>query len=149
MTNYHYASLVVDTNVSEGINRGDVIMFEAPDGTEVYGQSISRVIALPHETIEIIEGQIYIDGMKLDTFYGSYHRRGMDVEHFIEFRKSEGYNDDESELRQRFAINLDKVTLNENEYFIIGDDWFRSVDSRVFGAITSDRVIGIVLGYKK
>ncbi|QYG95521.1 signal peptidase I [Iamia sp. SCSIO 61187] len=56
--------------------RGDIIVFDVPDGEpsiSVDGQRVNdlikRVIGLPGETVELRDGDVYIDGEKLDEPY--------------------------------------------------------------------------------
>lgn len=58
------------------VNRGDVIVFEVPEGEplmEVDGQQvkdlIKRVVGLPGETVELRDGEVYIDGELLEEPY--------------------------------------------------------------------------------
>lgn len=77
---------------------------------------IKRIIALPGETIKIQNGKIYIN----------------DKEYNDEF----AYGD---------TSDYEQVTLGENEYFILGDNRLISKDSRYFGTITEDEIIGKVV----
>ncbi len=36
--------------------------------------------------------------------------------------------------------------LDKNEYFVLGDNFKQSIDSRYFGVVTSDKIVGKVLG---
>lgn len=46
--------------LNEGVLRGDIIIFEYPDNErEIY---VKRVVGLPGETIDIVDGKIYING---------------------------------------------------------------------------------------
>jgi signal peptidase I len=58
------------------VNRGDIIVFEVPEGEplmQVDGQEvkdlIKRVIGLPGETVELRDGKVYVDGELLDEPY--------------------------------------------------------------------------------
>jgi signal peptidase I len=58
------------------VNRGDIIVFEVPDGEplmQVDGQQVNdlikRVIGLPGETVELRDGEVYVDGELLDEPY--------------------------------------------------------------------------------
>ena len=84
--------------------RGDVIVFK-PKGNDNVHYYIKRVIGLPGETIEIKDKSIYIDGEKLEEEY---------VTTAIE---DSGYL-------------TEAVTLDEDEYFVLGDDRGNSEDSR-------------------
>ena len=77
---------------------------------------IKRIIALPGETIKIQNGKIYIN----------------DKEYNDEF----AYGD---------TSDYEQVTLDEDEYFILGDNRLISKDSRYFGTITEDEIIGKVV----
>lgn len=84
--------------------RGDIIVFK-PKGNENSHYYIKRVIALPGESVEIIENRIYINGKKLDE---SYETTNID----------------------NVGLVSKKIELNEDEYFVLGDDRESSEDSR-------------------
>ena len=74
---------------------------------------IKRIIGLPGETVEIKDNEIYINDKKIEDKYG-----------------------------YGVTYNIDKVTLKEDEYFILGDNRKISLDSRVFGTIHKDEIKG-------
>lgn len=146
--------LVVDRDDKE-IKRGDVIYFKSPDFTiesnpdfnmpEYY---ISRVVGLEGETVEIKNGQVFIDGKKLDTFYSKALRRGQNEEEFFKESDPANRSDDES-WKEYFATTLELVKVEANTVFVLGDNWWRSTDSKDFGVLPIENVKGKVLGYKK
>ncbi len=102
------------------INRGDVVVFERPDNAPAAPGDpedlIKRVIALPGETIETRNGVVHVDGEPLDE---PYLVAGMST------------------------TNLDvPLTIPEGEVFVMGDARNNSTDSRVFGPISTDLVLG-------
>ncbi len=83
--------------------RGDIVSFYYPDdGETLY---LKRIIGLPGETVEIKDGRIYIDNKLLD------------------------YNKDMEDIVNP-GLAASPITLSYNEYFVIGDNWNSSEDSR-------------------
>jgi signal peptidase I len=99
------------------INRGDIVVFERPAGQpeSQIKDLIKRVVGLPGETIEARDGIVYVDGRALEE---SYLPEGVTT----------------SNLRRR--------RIPEGHVFVMGDNRSDSADSRVFGPIDEDLVIG-------
>lgn len=74
---------------------------------------IKRVYAFPGETIECKNGEIYINDEKIEDPYA--------------FGETEDFK---------------KVTLKEEEYFLLGDNRFVSLDSRKIGPVTRKNIEG-------
>lgn len=81
---------------------------------------IKRVIGLPGEVISYKNNKLYINGNKIEDNYGL------------------GYTED-FELKD---LNLTKIP--DNEYLVIGDNRNDSLDSRYFGTISKDKILGSV-----
>lgn len=100
--------------------RGDVIVFRYPnDPSQFY---IKRVIGLPSETVKIENGKVIISNEN-------------DPAGFI---LSEPYLSDENKFT---SGNID-VQLDENEYFVLGDNRSASSDSRRWGLLPRHYIIG-------
>ena len=102
--------------------RGEVIVFRYPDDPSQ--RYIKRIIGLPGETIEIEGGKISI-----------YNQNG------------------EGSVLRELAYLPDSIstagnieeTLGENEYFVLGDNRMASADSRRWGLLPRENIIGRAL----
>lgn len=123
--------------------RGDVIIHESEffDGK---GRTVSRIIALPGETVEVVDGQIYINDQKLETFYGQAHRRGYSSnEEYNEALIKGGASQNIDSMKDILSQSIEAFTLGEGEVYVTGDDWFRSRQETV----KVDEIEAEVLGY--
>lgn len=109
----------------DSIDRGDVLVFRAPHEGEPL--TVKRVIGLPGETIEAHDGVIAIDDSR--TLIERWLPKA------------------ERELGSASARSVDitRTQLGRDELFVLGDNRDRSIDSRSFGPVTLDRVVGPVL----
>ena len=98
--------------------RGDVVVF-LPNGNQKTHYYVKRVIALPGETVQIINGKVYIDGELLEE-------------------------DESFDKIVDAGIAENEILLNDNEYFVLGDNRNSSEDSRSgnIGAVRGDNIIG-------
>ncbi len=98
--------------------RFDIIVFKN-SGKEYNYYTIRRVVGLPGETVQIMDGKVYIDGNELKE------------EILVEKMASAG-------------LAKEPVTLGEDEYFVLGDNRNGSEDSRFgnVGNITKDSIVG-------
>lgn len=90
-----------------GLKRFDIVVLKDEDFL------IKRVIGLPGETISCQNGDIFINGKKIDDKYGY------------------GITND-----------FDPVTIPKNEYFVLGDNRENSKDSRYIGTIKNKNIKG-------
>lgn len=104
------------------IQRFDIIVFHAPDSDENY---IKRVIGLPGDQIKVKDDVLYINGKVYEEPYLEKGKKDNILDKFT--------ND----------FSLDS-TVPENSLFVLGDNRLVSKDSRIFGCIPKDSVIGEV-----
>lgn len=103
--------------------RGDVIVFDLP---QEGGRSlIKRVIGLPEETV-VLKGQSV-------TIVNEKHPEGLTLaEPYLDPKNLEGINDM-------------RVTLSTDEYFVLGDNRRVSADSRLWGTLAREHIVGRAL----
>lgn len=109
------------------IERFDMIVFDAPDSDEYY---IKRVIGLPGDSIEMEDDVLYVNGKVYE-------------EPYLEENKAQSL---QTKLTYDFTLKeLTGTTIvPPNSFFVMGDNRAKSSDSREFGYITEDSVIGEV-----
>lgn len=103
--------------------RGDIVVFDSPADSEPEPLLIKRLIGLPGETVELREGVTFIDGQALE----------------------EPYVNEPCNLNNPSRCTGLSWTLGENEYFFMGDNRNNSNDSRAFGVVSRDLIIGEVI----
>ena len=92
-------------------------MQQSPE--ELSTSFIQRVVGLPGEKIYIVEGRVFINGLPLDEPY-------LNLED-----PSRGY--------------MDLMQVPDQSYFIMGDNRKNSNDSRFWGALPEELIIGKVV----
>lgn len=104
----------------DGYKRGEVIVFKFPQNPSQY--YIKRIIGLPGETIEFFGSEIIISGGKNGNLI-------LDEKEYLSYASN--------------YQNL-KITLKDNEYFVLGDNREASADSRRWGTLPEKYIVGRV-----
>ena len=106
--------------------RGEVVVFHAPPAAGcVEGTGcdfIKRIIAVPGDKVTVHDNAIWINGQKLP----------------------EPYIPDDFEILPGRATLNEEIYLGPDEYFVSGDNRPHSSDSRFWGPITKDEIVGRV-----
>ena len=106
----------------EGPQRGDIVLFEDPAGGE--DPLIKRVVGLPGDTLEIRDGTLVVNGEPQEEPY----------------------------LRKKPCVRgipktctFGPVKVPKDHYFVMGDNRANSGDSRFFGSVPEEDLIGEAL----
>lgn len=111
--------------------RGDIIVFQPPPGYEQGGVPfIKRVIGLPGETVSLENGSVYLTPV------------GGSPIKLLEPYVVPGIDGSPSPTQPRDAEGTAEWTIPEGEYFVMGDNRPDSQDSRFFGPIDHDLIVG-------
>ena len=98
-------------NKTCSINRWNIVVVDS----SVEGDNIiKRVVGMPGDSIEVVDGKLYINDTETADVYGS--------------GKTTDFN---------------KVYLGNDEYYVLGDNRMVSLESRVFGKIKRKNIKGV------
>jgi signal peptidase I len=99
---------------ADSIAREDLVVFHYPyDPSQSY---IKRIIGLPGDKVEILDGTVFVNGQKLDEPY-------VPAEY-------------------RDHVSIPKQTVPREHYFVLGDHRSSSNDSRVWGFVDRQEIYG-------
>ncbi|SEO70365.1 signal peptidase I [Amphibacillus marinus] len=106
----------------QAIDHFDIIVFKNEDGSYF----VKRVIGLPGDQVEMKEGHLYLNGNKIEESYINY----IQIDSIL------------------MDFNLEEITgeshIPAGKLFVLGDNRERSLDSRNFGFINQESVVGKV-----
>lgn len=110
---YNNGDYLLINKTNKTFERGDVVVLQYPeDPTKIF---IKRIVALPSETIEIKNGQVFVNGEVLAESYYTGETPGES-----------------------------SVILTSDQYYVLGDNREESSDSRNWGPITKESILGSV-----
>lgn len=127
--------------------RGDVVVFRYPEDPTI--PYIKRVVGLPGDQIvyDVLDKVLYVNGEKIEQeFVSSYLATGSGsymtgADHHIENLGEVKH--DILVIPERFSGGeYQQMTLSEGQYFVLGDNRDNSKDSRYWGAVPEENLIG-------
>jgi signal peptidase I len=98
--------------VFHGPKRGEVVVFRFPEDPD--RDFIKRVIGVPGDRVRIVDGAVYVNGVELTEPYINVDRRS----------------------------NFSEQVVPPGEYFVLGDNRPNSSDSRSWGFVPEENIIG-------
>lgn len=105
----------------QSVDRYDVVIIYNEERGEYW---VKRVIGLPGDTVESKKDVLYVNGKAVDQYF-------LDQKYVQDMQK-EG----------QFTTDFEKVTLQDGEYWLMGDNRPRSEDSRIHGPFKESELIG-------
>ena len=105
----------------QSVNRYDVVIIYNEERGEYW---VKRVIGLPGDTVESKKDILYINDKPVEQQF-------LD-QSYVQSMQKEG----------QFTSDFEKVTLQEGEYWLMGDNRPRSEDSRIHGPFKESELVG-------
>lgn len=117
---------------------GDIVAVRLPDDPELL--HIKRVVAVGPCEVELVDGRLYVDGSRI---YGdSRELQWKDAE--CQLKQVAGI--EERGVLLEKAGSQERIRLNADEVFLLGDRRAKSEDSRQWGPVRQELVQGVVGG---
>lgn len=128
--------------------RGDVVAFKYPKDPTIY--YVKRIIAVPGDTIEIINKIIYVNAKKIEA--ERVLGRGI-VNQLVESYKNKNLKFFKVNIGQhrhlimqdndnQYVVDLKKQKVPARKYFMMGDNRDFSYDSRFWGHVPRENIMG-------
>lgn len=123
--NFHDGDYIITDKLTYRFSdpkRGDVIVFKNPQNEDQ--DFIKRIMAKPGDKVKVLNGNVYVNGKLIQEPY----------------LKPEVFTEPKSFLQEG-----GEKKVEPNQYIVMGDNRMNSSDSRVWGPITKQEIIGKVL----
>ncbi|AXV42802.1 signal peptidase I [Staphylococcus warneri] len=112
------------------VKKGNVIVFHANKKDDY----VKRVIGVPGDKVQYKKDQLYINGKKQDEPYLNYNEKRKQVE----------YITGTFQVKDLANANSKSNVIPKDKYLVLGDNREVSKDSRSFGLIDKDQIVGKV-----
>lgn len=124
------------------IRRGDIVVFRYPlDPAQHF---VKRVIGLPGDRLHLWHAHVYIDGRVIPEPYAVFKEHSGD-EYRDNFPRGNPVNDNVDAAwaaRLRPLVHNGELTVPPGQYFVLGDNRDQSLDSRYWGFVPRENIIG-------
>jgi signal peptidase I len=124
------------------VRRGDIIVFRYPvNPTQHF---VKRVVGVPGDRVRLINRQVYVNGVPLREPYVRYTSRVHDVfrDEFPRLNLSVPGLEGTWWLQMKKLVDEGQLIIPEGHYFVLGDNRDESLDSRYWGFVPKENVIG-------
>jgi signal peptidase I len=127
------------------IHRGDIIVFKFP--FQDHPHYVKRVIGMPGDHIKMVDQQVYVNGNKLNEPY-AYHDPAAPYDPFLYNFPPTSPDELLSDMQPEWAdeifqyVHNGELVVPPGKYFAMGDNRDHSWDSRYWGFVDRDAIMG-------
>ena len=127
------------------LQRGDIIVFKYPYADHQH--FVKRVIGLPGDRLKVVDGDVYINGKRLNEPY-AVHDSSVFADPFnYSFPPTRGQMMSPNAIHEwkpeiRKYVQGDEIVVPPGKYFAMGDNRDHSQDSRYWGFVDRDAIMG-------
>ena len=124
------------------IRRGDIVVFHYPVNPAQH--FVKRVIGVPGDHVRLINRQVWVNGLPLKEPYARYTSSAHDVyrddfpqvDYIVQGEEGRWFE----ELKKH--VNHGELVVPAGQYFVMGDNRDESLDSRYWGFVPRQNIIG-------
>ena len=122
------------------VKRGDIIVFRYP--VDIKQTFVKRVIGVPGDRVRVESKTVYLNGIPLKESY-KYHKSDylMSYRDFFPSDPNTPLAETGLAMLEKHVVNKE-VVVPENAYFAMGDNRDSSLDSRYWGFVPRENIIG-------
>jgi signal peptidase I len=125
-----------------GIARQDIVVFRYPVNPQQH--FVKRVIGVPGDHVRLVNKHVYVNGVKQDDEYATFNWEQRDKFRdnfpngglFAEKISSQWF------IQAQKLVEDGQLIIPEGSYFVMGDNRDDSYDSRYWGLVPADHVVG-------
>ncbi|MBZ5598300.1 MAG: signal peptidase I [Acidobacteriia bacterium] len=124
------------------VHRGDIIVFRYPvNPTQHF---VKRVVGVPGDRVRLVNRQVYINGIPLREPYVRYtsHVHDLFRDEFPRLNVSVPGLEGTWWLEMKKMVEDGQLIIPQDHYFVLGDNRDESLDSRYWGFVPKENVIG-------
>jgi signal peptidase I len=124
------------------IQRQDILVFRYPVNPQQH--FVKRVVALPGDRVRLVNKHVYVNGVRQDDDYATFNWAQHDK--FRDNFPDGGFFGDRISSRwfieAQKLVEDDELIVPEGSYFVLGDNRDDSYDSRYWGFVPAENVVG-------
>jgi len=124
--------------------RGDIVVFKTPEDNKT--DYIKRLIGLPGDKISIKSNKIFVNGLQINReFVQDEKYKEFEVDRYKETLNTKKTYEVYEFKRKSTLINTNdfpEITVQEDHFFVLGDNRDNSQDSRFIGTIPKKNLVG-------
>jgi signal peptidase I len=127
----------------EAIRRGDIVVFRYPKDPRQH--FVKRVIGIPGDHIRLRDKQVFVNGRALKEPYVIYRQAGTIDPYRDDFPRPDTLNGavfTDWWLQMRGLVKNGELLVPPGKYFVLGDNRDESLDSRYWGFVPRENIIG-------
>jgi signal peptidase I len=124
------------------LNRGDIIVFRYP--VQPSQHFVKRVVALAGDRIHLLNKRVYVNGQPLDEKYTLFRSRSVDPyrDNFPDTDYFSENVDPHWWIQMKGLIHNGELVVPAGQYFVLGDNRDESLDSRYWGFVPAENIVG-------